>query len=136
MKNAVSNCIFIGVVLSLWLGCSEDKGTGPVQPKPNHRPVISLQSDTSATVGDTLRLVFTASDRDGDSMHFDLTAYCSWTEIQQGHCPLAEMGLHDGKFWFWPRAYDVPARRFKVVVDDGRGGVDSTEFNVVVSAGL
>jgi hypothetical protein len=136
MKNTMSICIVIGVVLSLWLGCSEDTGTGPAQTNPNHRPAISLQSDTFATVGDTLRLVFAASDQDGDSMHFNLTTYCSWSEIQDGHCPRAGVGLHDGKFWFWPRAEDVPTRQFKVVVDDGRGGVDSTKFNVVVSSGL
>ena len=136
MKYIAGSCIAIGIVLSLWSGCSEDKGNGP-SPKPsNHRPALSLQSDTSATIGDTLRLVFTASDEDGDSPRFGLTVYCSRAEIFVGHCPLAEVGLLDGKFWFWPRTYDVPTRTFAVVVEDSRGGADSTKFNVVVSSGL
>jgi len=135
MKCTVSSWVVIGAILGLWLGCSEDKGTGPAQTNPNHRPVISMQSDTSTTLGDTLRLVFTASDQDGDSLHYSLTIYCSWSEIIAGHCPLASVGVRDGRFSFRPRTYDVPTRQFKVVVDDGQGGADSTKFNVLVSSG-
>jgi hypothetical protein len=136
MKHAVTSWIVVALVLSFWLGCSEDTGTGPGPVRTNHRPVISQQAETSGVVGDTLRLSFAASDQDGDSLLFTLTAYCSWSEIMAGRCPVARVGPRDGKFWFWPRTYDVPTRQFKVVVDDGRGGIDSTKFDVLVSSRL
>lgn len=133
MKCKLNEWVVFSVVLSLWLGCSKDEITGPGDTNQNHCPVISQQSDTSTALGDTLQLVFAASDQDGDTLHFGLKSYCSWSELKNGQCPLATLNPHDGKFSFQPRTYDVPSRRFKVVVDDGRGGIDSTIFDVMVN---
>jgi hypothetical protein len=128
--------IAIALMLGTWFGCSEDGSTGPASS--NHRPIVSLQTDTSGVVGDTLRLIFTASDQDSNSfqgsnkLRFHLIIHCTWTEIKQRSFAHAHVDSYTGAFWFYPRTYDMPLRQFSVWVDDDRGGTDTTTFNVSV----
>lgn len=134
--------IAILLVLGFLLGCSEGwriESIDPLEPpEENHFPVIASQSDTFAIVGDTLRLEFSANDQDGDILHFEQEMPCTWEEVKNGNChlPIAHIDSRTGSFWFYPRTYDIPTRRVIVRVNDGRGGFDSTIFNVSVSMGL
>ena len=118
----------------LLVGCAGDKGVGP--DGGNHPPVIQEIGDTTAVLGDTLRIQVVANDRDGDDVHFNLIIQCSWSDLQQDRCPHAGIKSSDLRFWFWPRTWDLASRQFLIVADDGRGGKDSTEFSVAVTADL
>jgi hypothetical protein len=125
------------LVLGLLIGCSEDRVTTPNQDpiQGNHDPVIAQQADTSAIVGDTLRLEFAAIDEDEDSLHFEQEILVSWGDIKAGYWPIADIDSHKGSFWFYPHTYDMPARQVTVMVSDGHGGLDSTTFSVTVGLG-
>ena len=134
-----SNAIILtAVLLALGglIGCSEEMVIDFIEPLGrNHLPVISPQADTSAVVGDTLRIEFSATDQDGDSLHFTQNILCTWGEVKEGRAPISHIDSRTGSFWFYPRTYDIPLRLVTVTVYDGRGGSVSVEFRVWVSAG-
>jgi hypothetical protein len=84
--------------------------------------------------GYTLCIPLETFDEDGDSLQFRLYIVCSWSEIQLGRCPIAEVRSSSEEFWFWPRGFDIPLREFMIVVSDSAGGSDSTDFMVAVRA--
>lgn len=141
MTNTIRWIAFL-LVSGFLFGCSEDWGIESIDPleppEENHIPVIVSQSDTFAIVGDTLRLEFSATDQDGDSLRFKQEMPCNWEEIRTGRCrrPIALIDSRTGSFWFYPRTYDIPARHVTVSVNDGRGGYAFTIFSVSVSMGL
>lgn len=141
MKSNAIRWIPVLAVSGLFLGCSEDALIEPEEKiKPgggNHLPVIVLQLDTFAIVGDTLRLEFSATDEDGDILSFEEKMPCTWGEIRDGRChpPIAQIDSRTGSFWFYPRTYDIPSRSATVTVSDGRGGYASTNFDISVSMG-
>jgi hypothetical protein len=128
-------CLVVVVLvgaMGLVASCSGDKGTGPG--KVNHPPVIAEVRDTTAIAGYTLCIPLETFDEDGDSLQFRLYIVCSWSEIQLGRCPIAEVRSSSEEFWFWPRGFDIPLREFMIVVSDSAGGSDSTDFMVAVRA--
>ena len=140
MTNTIRWIAFL-LVLGFLFGCAEDRGIeliDPLEPpEENHPPVITSQSDTFTIVGDTLRLDFSATDQDGDSIRFEQEMPCTWEEIRTGQChrPIAHIDSRTGRFWFYPRTYDIPTRRVTVSVNDRRGGYAVTIFSVSVSMG-
>ncbi|MFZ1947797.1 MAG: hypothetical protein WAW06_09665 [bacterium] len=124
--------VAVGLLVALCLlpSCSADKGTGPG--KVNHAPVIAEVRDTTAIAGYVLCIPLETSDEDGDSLQFRLYIVCSWSEIELGRCPIAEVRSSSEEFWFWPRGFDIPTREFMIVVSDSAGASDSTDFTVAV----
>lgn len=98
----------------------------------NNRPVMTELADTSAAVGDTLRLRATAEDADGDSLRYSLTVFISWNELDPDLFPSAGIDSRTGDLWFAPTPQDAPSRTLLVTVDDGKQGRDSTHFEVTI----
>jgi hypothetical protein len=129
------NTIRLNILLlasGLLLGCSDEIEKPPEK---NHPPIVTQQSDTSAIVGDTLWLQFSAADQDGDDLGFKAQVPCNWGEISTGSCnpPVAHVNFLTGRFWFYPRASDVPERVVEVLVTDEHGEYDYMDFDVSVS---
>ena len=127
--------IFI-ILLSLiiFISCGDENGivdNNPIIPS-NHLPVIQQQSDTSAAIGDTLRLLAIAHDDEGDSLIYYLATVLSWTEIKGGYRCNADIDHVTGQFYFIPKIEDRPERSFYFIVRDVVGGSDSTLFSVFV----
>jgi len=140
MKLHAIRWIAVLLGLGLLFGCSADKGIEPKDSEPlkkNHSPVIAMQPDTFAIVGDTLRLHIAAFDQDGDSLFFGQEVPCTWGEIKAGQChrPIAHIDSRTGSFWFYPRTYDIPERHVMVTASDEHGASAYMEFVVSVSAG-
>jgi hypothetical protein len=73
-----------------------------------------------------------AHDPDGDALEYSSSIEVTWEEIRSGYHPAGGMETETGRFWFRPSSADTPSRRITFMVDDGRGGRDSTAFRVVV----
>ena len=119
----------ISVVMGLALfvaSCSDEEPVGPE----NNPPVLVELSDTTTTVGSTLRLTVLATDRDGDQISYHLTAL-----IGGVHSPLPDASIDSGsgEFVFKATASDRPSRDFVIQARDGRGGEDATRFTVTVN---
>ena len=136
MKLNAIGWVAVLLVSGVLIGCSEERWIEPIDPREgNHLPVIASQSDTSVIVGDTLRIEFSATDQDGDSLRFEQYIMCTWGEIKAGQGPISHIDSRTGSFWFYPRTSDIPWRLVTVTVYDGRGGSVYTEFRVSVSTG-
>ena len=122
---------FFLLVLSWSNGCGDGGGNGGTGLS-NHPPVIEAQGDTSVVLGDTLVLWARASDTDSDELSYTVMAHITYEEFARGYQPDAWMNRTSGRFRFRPQADDSPQRRFTFSANDGRGGADSTTFNVSV----
>jgi hypothetical protein len=118
----------------LAVGCSQDKGAGPGPVDVNRPPVIEHMRDTTAVIGDTLRVTIHASDPDGDQLHFHAITECSWADLQQDLCPHAGFHTAVPVFWFWPRSSDH-VRGFTIIVEDDQGASDTTAISITVLGG-
>jgi hypothetical protein len=118
------------LVLAVAGGCGdgEIRVTGPT----NHPPVLTAQPDTSAALGDTLILWAIADDPDNDRLSYNVLIHITSDEYSRGYIPDAWMHSPSGRFRFWPQADDEPQRRFTFLVEDNRGGTDTTTFAVRV----
>jgi hypothetical protein len=110
-------------------GCGGDK---PTAPKANRPPVIRSQPDTTAAIGDTLRLRAVAIDADQDALRYSAVIVISSEEFHSGYLPAGGIEESTGVFWFRPGHLDLPSRRVRLIVDDRRGGRDTTAFVVTV----
>lgn len=115
----------VGAALTLCDGCST------ADDERNRPPVFVSQSDTSVAVGDTLRLTAIATDEDGDDLSYGLVVRFQWQEFRLDEIPVA-LDPGSGDFRYAPGSGEPSLRRFLFRVDDGRGGRDSTGFNVTV----
>jgi hypothetical protein len=115
-------------------GCSQDKGAGPGPVDLNHAPVIQPMRDTTAVIGDTLKVLIQASDPDGDQLHFHAITECTWSELQQDLCPHAGFCNPGPVFWFWPRSSDH-VRGFTITVEDDHGASATTALSITVLGG-
>lgn len=125
-------CLSLVLLSSLIVACGCGDDSGPVSPT-NHAPVILPQNDTLVSLGDTLKLWASASDPDGNALKYRASVQLTLAELQQGYWPDACMDEHTGYYWFRPQVSDQPKRRFTFLVDDSRGGTDSTTFSVTVN---
>lgn len=98
----------------------------------NRSPRMVAQGDTAMALGDTLRLVASATDPDGDLVIYGLVFIITRQEFMDGYRPRASIDQTTGRFRFIARTQDVPLRSFEFRTSDGQGGTDSTRFNVVV----
>ena len=111
MRIVVSVALLLGFLIAS--GCGDDDGGGPVGPT-NRPPVIQALPDTSATVGDTLKLWAIADDPDGDELTYRLTIFLTSVEIKLGYRPDADLDEQTAYFWFKPGASDLPSRSFRI----------------------
>ena len=133
MRFALFVLLISMVVLLLAARCSNERGCDSTGPGgENHPPVMQEIRDTTAVLGDTLWIPIEVSDPDGDELHFELLIECTWDKIFRDQCPRAGIRRSVMKVWFWPRIYDFGLSNFMAVVDDGRGGSDSTSFSIAV----
>jgi hypothetical protein len=123
--------LVLSFVLPVLLGCNDDGKVTTLGPA-NARPSITSQPDTSCAVGDSLQLQVQAHDPDGDVLHYLVSFEIRWGDFISGHLPEGDINSQTGEFWFYPRSWDSPSRRVTFLVDDGRGGRDSTTFEVHV----
>ncbi|MFN8178235.1 MAG: hypothetical protein U0167_09910 [bacterium] len=119
--------LFVG--LTALVAC---RGAETTAPQPNRAPFLSVQHDTSSAVGDTLRLHASAMDPDGDRLRYSATIEVTFDELRSGYRPESDMNGDSGWFWFRASAKDEPSRTMSFFADDGRGGRDSTTFEVAV----
>jgi hypothetical protein len=112
-------------------GCGDGGGDGCTGPS-NHPPIIEAQADTSAALSDTLVLWAIAHDADGDDLSYNVLIHITAEEFARGYIPAAWMHSPSGRFRFWPQTDDEPQRRFTFLVEDNRGGTDTTTFAVRV----
>lgn len=108
------------------------RGAESTAPQPNRAPALSVQHDTSSAVGDTLWVRASAVDPDGDCLRYSATIEVTFEELRSGYRPESDMNGDSGWFWFRATAKDEPSRTMSFSVDDGRGGRDSTTFEVAV----
>lgn len=123
MKRCWMIVALVGLVAG---GCSSDEVAAPM----NNPPELPAQSDVNATVGDTVTLSFQASDRDGDTISYRLTAIIRGLSDT---LPNVTIDSHTGVFHFTPAVTDKPFREFIVYARDGRGGEDEVRFKVNVT---
>lgn len=126
-KGTLSVVLFVLAGFGLLAAsCSDNDPAGPH----SNPPVLADLQDTTITVGSTLHLTASASDRDGDPISYHLTIM-----IRGIHDPLpdAHIDSDTGEFVFQPTASDRPNRDFVVRARDGRGGEDATSFTVIVN---
>jgi hypothetical protein len=116
-----------------YFSCDEDSSEDLLRPPTNNSPVIQDQADTSATMGDTLKLLAIAHDIDGDTITYQYVAWYSLSEIRLNYQVDAEMNAENGHFWFYPQNQDKPDRLFGFVAIDPFGGSDTTKFNITVA---
>lgn len=128
MRTKLIIWLFFSTAMNL-AACSKDEVTGPT----NHPPIIHTIRDTSAIIGDTLKLIATAEDEDGDSIFFgSISLYNNLTELKLDYQADHSIDRITGAFWFLPTNNDYGTRRFLVSVNDGMGGADTTFFAVNV----
>jgi len=53
-------------------------------------------------------------------------------ELRHGYLPAGGINEETGRFWFRANHNDSPSRRVLFVVDDRRGGRDTTDFTLRV----
>jgi len=99
----------------------------------NKAPVMESQQDTTATAGDTLVLWAVAQDPDGDALQYGLVVFVTASQIFVGDIPNTDFDAATGRFEFRVFSSDQPEREFRFTAEDGRGGLASTEFNVIVN---
>ena len=117
-------------LLSAIYGCGGGDSTAP--PPGNVPPAITAQPDTTCAVGDTLFLQASAEDPDGDALYYSATIVVTMEELWHGYLPTGGINEETGRFWFRASHNDSPRRRVLFVVDDRRGGRDTTAFVVGV----
>ncbi|MFO0748570.1 MAG: hypothetical protein U1F43_23335 [Myxococcota bacterium] len=112
----------LGVILAVALavgGCADD----------NRAPALGLVLDQQVVVGDTLRLIVSAEDPDGDRVSFDVSGLPKSAQ-------LTPRSKSEAVVVWSPLITDTQpgGRRYDVVVkaDDGRGGSARQAFGVVV----
>ena len=120
------------VSLAIPLGACGGGGSTKPEPEANHPPVIAQQPDTTANLGSTLVLQAQATDADADTIIYILRVFLRITDFHSGYRPDANMTNDGGVFTFTPSSSDFPVRDFEFIVDDQRGGRDSTRFRVIV----
>ena len=111
-------------------GCHGDSATSPQRTE--RPPSLTAQVDTSCAIGDTLRLQAVATDPDGDALRYSASVEITFEEFTAGYLVNGGMNEQTGRFSFIPSQLDKPGRRVSFYVDDGRGGRDSTSFQVSV----
>ena len=113
--------------------CDSENPTAPENKKTiNNPPVIVEHGDTSTTVGDTLLLYTDAQDQDGDSISYDGFVHITLTDLKLGTIPDYEFDRLTKVLIFRPRDYDRPMRKASFIVEDNRGGADTTTFYINV----
>lgn len=114
----------------VWFGCSDDSPTE----SDNLAPVMMAQGDTIIVSGDTIQLIASASDPEGDSLTYRLIVFVSQSEWKAGDVPDTDMSASTGVFTFRALDRDVPSRDFAFGAVDVNGGEASpAEFAVVVN---
>ena len=131
-------CLLILSALLWTAGCGNDNSptgvaSGCGLSDNNAPPVITMQPDTVASIGDTLFLAATAVDPDGDAIGYGAIIDVPWSDARTGGLPRVNMDAATGRFWFAPQLTDPPGRRISFVADDGRCGRDTTAFYVSVA---
>ena len=91
-------------------------------PPTNHPPVLNPIPDRTITVGDSVSFYITASDPDNDPLTFTLPSGPTNATLHGG------TGLLKWK----PSRFQIGTQHFVVMVTDGGGLSDTSEFNVVV----
>lgn len=133
VKGSGRSLLVAGFVPALLSGCGDDNSTGPTPNPPENRPpALAARADTSCAVGDTLRLIATAHDDEGDSLRFSAGISITYEEFRNGYLPAGGMNPETGAYWFAPNSRDIPGRRISVSVEDTEGGKDTTSFWVEV----
>ena len=120
-------------VFTIAVNCGTDENgtpTGPDDTITNHPPVMRIQPDTSAAVGDTLVLFACADDEDGDSLTYGMINIIL-KHIQQNEA-LADIDAETGEFHFYVKAMDVPLQMFEFYAVDPECASDTTFFTVHV----
>jgi len=124
----------VAFLLVLALACSRHECTCPAPA--GRPPVIDLIRDTTAVVGDTLRIPIEAHDPDGDQLHFELRMTCLTSpdphKVPKDPCPHAGIRTAGPSFWFCPLTRDIPAQQFTILVSDWQDGFAMTRFAVTV----
>lgn len=106
-----------------------DDDPGDDDPIPeNHPPTIVSQPDTFVWMGETLELTARADDPDQDALTYYLV------DFYTDPCPPidATIDSETGLFQFVPQVSDSADRTFGFGVSDGRGGCDTTYFDVAI----
>jgi RHS repeat-associated protein len=89
----------------------------------NHPPTISSVPETFALIGTTYAYDVSASDLDGDTLHYELSAAPSGMSIDAAN----------GKLRWTPSSAQAGLNTVVVEVSDGRGGSSKQSFGVLAS---
>jgi hypothetical protein len=137
MREKALPCLTVMAILTVGIiCCTDDKGTpaDPIDPGDtvtNHPPVIRIQPDTSAIVGETLILFAHAEDEDGDSIMYQMANIRH--PFVQPNAALTDFDEVTGEFRFYVRISDVPLQMFEFYAIDIECNSDTTFFIVNVS---
>lgn len=117
--------VFSIAVACLVAGCSgDDKSSAPI----NQPPVVDDISDLQTRVGDTLRVVASARDPEGEDVRFRLVV----PVIPGAGVAEASIDSISGALTFVPQVSDGPFRWFGIFAQDRAGAEGSTDFYVLI----
>jgi len=89
----------------------------------NFRPVIQSINDTSVQATKRFEIQAIASDADWDSLYFSFSSAPSWLNIER----------NNGLISATPTLTDTGYYNIRIMVNDGKGGIDSTSFYLTVT---
>ena len=122
------------MLFSVLISCGSENLTDPGSKIIiNNPPVIVEHGDTSTTVGDTLLLYTGAQDPDGDQLSYDGFVHVTLTDLKNGTIPKYEFDNLKIVLEYRPSDYDRPKRKVSFIVEDNRGGADTTTFYINVN---
>ena len=121
----------IALLGSLVLSCGSEDNS-PAVPELNQPPVLSSQSDTTTSSGDTLHLWASATDPEGDPLSYSVATLGSLSDFKHRGYPDTEINEVEGHFIFRAKDNDRPNREFQFTVKDDKGASHSMSFTVQV----
>ena len=105
---------------------ASDVDTITVIVKLNHRPVLTAMSDTAVTASKRMQRSVIATDVDGDTVFYSLTATPAWLSIGE------KSGIVSGT----PSPSDTGNYSVRISVTDRKGVFDTTSFHLTVKPAL
>lgn len=119
------------VVVALLVSCNDSRGPcdslAPAPSFTNTAPIVLPPPDTSGVVGDTLWLITSAYDSDGDDVALSISVLPADTAF-----PAVVTDATRGAFWFVPGPAHYPSCQLTITATDPFGASSTGSFSISV----